>query len=60
MDDLLRRLIDYVRMSIESGETKKDSGVGVAYRDYVSHVARQKVEKPDTAQKPKIADIWEN
>lgn len=45
MDDLLRRLIDYVRMSIEAGETKPESGIGIAYHDYISQSARQNINE---------------
>ena len=38
MDELLKlakRLADYVRMTIETGELKPDSPIGIAYRDFI-------------------------
>ncbi len=38
MDERLKlgkRLADYVRMTIEIGEIKADSPVGIAYRDFI-------------------------
>lgn len=33
---LLKRLVDCVRLEIEAGSIKKDSPVGIAYRDYAT------------------------
>lgn len=38
MDELLnlaKRLADYVRMTIETGELKSESPIGIAYRDFI-------------------------
>ena len=49
MEDKLKyysiRLADYVRMSIEIGQIKEDSPIGIAYRDFMvelteSHCAK--------------------
>ena len=38
--NLLKRLIDYVRLEIETGAIKRSSPVGIAYRDYVENKRR--------------------
>lgn len=50
MEFYLKRLLDYIRLQIASGTIGADSPVGIAYRDYLEHAARQDtMESPGTA-----------
>ena len=50
LDFLRQRLIDYIRLELETGGISQDSSIGIAYRDLVDELRRQNDENVTTSR----------